>query len=244
VAKNKFPRLILFILLLVSGPSLPAKTKEKLVFCVDHWEGLTNKDGTGSYSEVVRKVFEPRYKVIIRLAPWARSQKEFRNKKCDALIAENKIDSRFIKPAILLDALELEAYFLKGKLKFDKNKSLRQLQLGWQRGYGYNKIIPFPVRFTEFNNVHAGFKMLEGERFDVMLDYSYTFKDECKTSGANCAKIDSAPSGIIEKAYVVFNNNKNGRRLSRFWDEKMELLIQAGTVQEIFAKHDQKYPEL
>jgi polar amino acid transport system substrate-binding protein len=238
--KNVGP-LIVGLLIIGTFSSLQAKAKTELVLCVDNWEGLTNVDGTGSYSEVVKKVYEPDYKVTIKLFPWARAQTEFRNKKCDGLIAENKIDSNYVKPEIRLDALELQAYFLKGKLKFKGEKSLRTLQLAWLRGYNYNKIINYPVRFTEFNSVHSGFKMLEARRFEIMLDYIYTFKDECKTSGADCAKIDSAPSGIIEKAYVVFHNTKKGKKLTSIWDEKMTILIKAGIVQKIFEKYGQKY---
>lgn len=221
--------------------SLQAKAKTELVLCVDNWEGLTNLDGTGSYSEVVKKVYEADYKVTIKFFPWARAQTEFRNKKCDGLIAENKVDQNYVKPEIRLDALELHAYFLRGKLKFKGEKSLRTKQLAWLRGYNYDKIVNYPVRFTEFNSVHSGFKMLEAQRFDIMLDYVYTFKDECKTSGADCSKIDGAPSGIIEKAYVVFHNTEKGHKYAKMWDDKMEILIKAGTVQKIFEKYSQKY---
>lgn len=215
--------------------------KSDLVLCVDNWEGLTNKDGTGSYSEVVKRVFESDYNVKIRLLPWARAQTEFRNKKCDGLIAENKVDKTYVKPEIRLDALELQVYFVRGKLKYQGDKSLRLHSLAWLRGYNYDKIINYPVRFTEFNSVHSGFKMLVAGRFDIMVDYIYTFKDECKTSGADCSKIDSAPSGIIEKAYVVFHKTEKGIHLGKMWDEKMYGLIKAGTVQKIFEKYGQKY---
>lgn len=218
-----------------------AVEKPELVLCVDNWEGLTNLDGTGSYSEVVKKVYEPDYKVTIKIFPWARAQTEFRNKKCDGLIAENKIDQNYVKPDIRLDALELQAYFVKGKVKFKGEKTLRTHQLAWLRGYNYNKIIDYPVRYTEFNSVHSGFKMLVAGRFDIMMDYVYTFKDECKTSGADCSKIDSAPSGIIEKAYVVFHKSKKGVELAKMWDDKMAVLIKAGVVQKIFEKYSQKY---
>lgn len=219
-----------------------AKKKTELILCVDNWEGLTNVDGTGSYSETVKKVYEPDYKVTIKLFPWARAQTEFRNKKCDGLIAENKVDKIFVKPEIILDALELQAYFLKGRIKFKGEKSLKTQQLAWLRGYNYHKIINYPVKFTEFNSVHSGFKMLEAHRFDIMLDYIYTFKDECQTSGATCSKIGSAPSGIIEKVYVIFHNTKQGNQLTKLWDEKMKVLKNAGIVQKIFEKYAQKYP--
>jgi ABC-type amino acid transport substrate-binding protein len=234
----------LIALLVITGmfSVLPAYAKTELVLCVDNWEGLTNVDGTGSYSEVVKKIYDSDYKVTIKLFPWARAQTEFRNKKCDGLIAENKVDEKlYVKPEIRLDALELQAYFLKGKVKFKGEKSLRTLQLAWLRGYNYDKIMSFPVRYSEFNSVHSGFKMLEAQRFDIMLDYIYTFKDECKSSGADCAKIDSAPSGIIERAYVVFHNTKKGRTLGKMWDEKMANLIKAGIVQKLFEKYGQKY---
>jgi|GEM_PF-3419399 len=224
--------------------SLPALAKKpELTFCVDNWEGLTNKDGTGTYSELVKKVYEPEYKVTIKLFPWARAQQEFQNGKCTGLIAESKSDeATTVKPKIVLDALELQAYFLKGRVKYQGEKTLRTKALGWLRGYNYHKLVDYKMNFIEFNNVHAGFKMLEAQRFDIMLDYIYTFKDECKPSGADCTKIDSTPSGIIERAYVVFANNKQGVRLTKLWDEKMAELIKLGFPQELYEKYGQKYP--
>jgi len=231
-------------LLLTSGlfVSVPAMAKKELTFCVDNWEGLTNVDGTGSYSETVKAVYEDEYKITIKIFPWARAQKEFRNKKCDGLIAENKPEPIYAKPQIVLDALELQAYFLKGKTKFKGEKTLKTAQLAWLRGYNYHKLVDYPLNFTEFNSVHAGFKMLEAQRFEIMLDYTYTFKDECKTSGADCSKIDGAPSGIIERVYVIFQGTSKGKKLAQAWDDKMTLLLKSGKVQKIFEKYSQKYP--
>ncbi|MFS4459721.1 hypothetical protein [Bdellovibrio sp. HCB2-146] len=213
-----------------------------LILCVDQWDGLTNVNGTGSYLEVVKKVYEPQLKVKIKFLPWARAQAEFRNKKCDGLIAENDIDEAFVKPHIILDALELEAYYLKGKLKFKGQESLKKERVGWLRGYGFNKLVPYSISFSEVNDVKAGFKMLEGERFNIFLDYSYTFKDECQTSGVDCSKITSKPSGVIERVWVVFHNSPRGKGLARTWDDKMSDLIKAGVPQKIFEKYGQKYP--
>lgn len=214
---------------------------KELTLCVDQWEGLTNTNGTGSYLEIVKKVYEPELKVKIKFLPWARAQAEFRNKKCDGLIAENNIDDSFVKPQIILDALELEAYYLKGKLKFKGHESLKTQRIGWLRGYGFNSLVPYTINFSEVNDVKAGFKMLEGERFDIFLDYSYTFKDECQTSGVDCAKITSKPSGVIERVWVVFHNTPRGKGLAFQWDNKMPDLIKSGVPQKIFEKYGQKY---
>lgn len=225
----------------MSSLSVYGKPSNEIILCVDNWEGLTNTNGTGSYSEIVKKVFEPEYKVIIKLSPWARAQGEFKDKKCDGLIAESKIDDSMLKPRIVLDALPLHAYFIKGKLVFEGEKTLKTKKLAWFRGYNYNRLLNYKVNFSEFGDIKSGFKMLEAGRFDVMIDYAYTFKDECKTSGANCSKIDGAFSGIIEKAYVVVHNNELGSKLIKLWDSKMEVLIKSGEAQKIFVKYGQTY---
>lgn len=235
-------RCIVLIFFILSAFSVSyAKSKPTLVFCVDNWEGLTNIDGTGSYNDVVKKVFSDDYNVRIKIFPWARAQNEFREKKCDSLIAENKVDSIFIKPKIRLDALELQAYFLKGRLKYNGLESLKKHELAWIRGYNYHKILNFPVSFSEFTTVQSGFKMLSAGRFEIMLDYKYAFKDECKLSGVDCARIDGEPSGIIEKTYVIFHQSPRGNILAKIWDERMADLIRAGTIQKIFEQYGQVY---
>lgn len=237
-----FIRTLPLILLIgpLSSHSVTVK-KEKLTLCVDNWEGLTNTDGTGSYSELVKKVFEEKYKVSIRLYPWARAQAVFKEKKCDGLIAENKPSDYSIRPRIILDDLPLEAYYLKGKVDFKGEETLRSKKIAWIRGYGYDKITPIKMSFTEVNDIKLAFKMLEAGRFDILIDYTYTFKDECHLAGIDCTKITSAPSGISEKAYVVFHKSEKGSALAHFWDRRMTDLIVEGEPQRIFQKYGQRY---
>lgn len=239
-----FTSLLLISLTLALVPlvsSAASIKKGKLTLCVDNWEGLTNADGTGSYSELVKKVFEEKYKVSIRLYPWARAQGAFKEKKCDGLIAENKPSDFAIRPRIILDDLPLEAYYLKGKVDFKGEETLRSKKIAWIRGYGYDKITPIKMNFTEVNDIKSAFKMLEAGRFDILIDYAYTFKDECHLAGIDCTKITSTPSGISEKAYVVFHNNENGIELAHYWDRRMTDLIVEGEPQRIFQKYGQRY---
>lgn len=218
------------------------KEANEIVLCVDLWDGLTNADDTGSYAELVKAVYEPAYRVKIKHFPWARAQAEFKNERCDGLIAESKIDDNYIKPKIILDALELEIYFLKGRQKYQGSKSLSSQRIAWLRGYNFHKLVDYPIQLVEINDVKAGYKMLEGGRFDFLLDYSYTFKDECETSGADCSRITSQPSGVIEKVWVVFHRTKVGSTLADHWDHRMPLLIQDGIPQKIFKRYGQTYP--
>lgn len=218
------------------------KETNEIVLCVDQWEGLTNADDTGSYAELVKAVYEPAYRVKIKHFPWARAQAEFKNERCDGLIAESKVDDKYIKPKIILDALELEIYFLKERHKYQGRKSLSTKRIAWLRGYNFHKIVDYPIQFIEINDIKAGYKMLEGGRFDFLLDYSYTFKDECATSGADCSRITSQPSGVIEKVWVVFHRTNLGNELAHHWDQRLRLLIEAGIPQKIFEKYGQRYP--
>lgn len=226
---------------LASEPTTLSLKKEKIILCVDNWVGLTNTDGTGSYSELVRKVYEDKYEVIIKLFPWARAQISFQEKKCDGLIAENKPSPNSIRPRIILDDLPLEAYFLKGKVDFKGEETLKSKRIAWLRGYGYDRIVDFRMKFVEVNDIKLAFKMLEAGRFDILIDYTYTFKDECHLSGVDCTKITSAPSGISEKAYVVFHKNPKGESLAAHWDRRMSDLIVEGEPQRIFQKYGQRY---
>lgn len=233
-------KLIIATIITLPAASYSKEVKE-LIFCTDTWAGMTNPDGTGSYSELTKRVYEPDYKVTIKIFPWARALAEIKANKCDGLICENNVDQSFARPKTVLYRLPLYAYFIKNAISYNGVESLRGRKLAWMRSFGFDKFIKFPVKYTELNNIKGAYKMLASGRFDILIDYEYAFKDECSLSGADCSNIVGVPSGIMETAHVVFRQSDQSERLVKHWDDKMKTLIQEGVVQQIFKKNGQVY---
>lgn len=216
---------------------------DDLIFCTDNWENQTNADGTGSYLELVKKVFEPDHKVVFKFYPWPRAQEEFKKKNCTGIIAENRIDdASMVRPQYVLDQSNLTAFFIKSKGDFKGEEALKTKKIAWNRGYGYDKLVSYKMAFSEVNDVPTGYKMLEAGRFDILIDYEYDFEMNCKKSGVKCDQIGFAPSGIIEKSYVVFHRDGKGEGYAARWDQKLAEYVKNGTAAAIYKKYGVTYP--
>lgn len=234
---------LLFVVALVAMISFQGVNADELILCTDNWENQTNADETGSYLELVKKVFEPDHKVTIKFYPWARAQEEFKKKNCTGLIAENKIDAAsMVQPKYVLDQSDLTVFFVKGKNEFKGKESLTTKQIAWNRGYGYDKLVDFKMKFTEVNDIPTGLKMLEAGRFEFLVDYEYDFEMHCKKAGIKCDQIGMSPSGIIEKSYVVFHKDGKGESYANRWDDKLAEFIKNGSAEAIYKKYGASYP--
>ena len=87
------------ILILIFFCTCAAFAEENRISTIDVvtpvWEGITNKDGTGLYFELLRMVYEPvGMEVNVDFVPWARAVKRVNLKKNDAMLGSyNTVDA-------------------------------------------------------------------------------------------------------------------------------------------------------
>lgn len=172
--------------------------------------------------------------------PWARAAKAFRSGEYDVLIAETKFEPGILKSKNHIDISDLTVFYKDG-FKYDGVETLKKTEVSWVRGYGYENLIPFPVKFTEVDNADTALKMLAAEIANLVIDYEADFESNCKKAKADCSKIKFQNSGIIEKSYLAFKDNENGKKLKDHFDSKMDALIKSGAISTIYKKYGTEY---
>lgn len=212
-------------------------------FASEAWEGITNPDGTGLCWEVFRRIYEPAgVKVEFDIMPYARATQAVQNKKADASVGvySNEYDGVLFPQWHYLQDVVL-VIFKKGAVAaWEGEKSLRG-NIGWMRGYAFDRYLRNPPAFLEVDTRKSGLKMLEAGRLDFFLD----------TEGELLGALEE---GMIDRSayrietistlnvYLAFADNERGKALLNLFDERMETLVRAGELKPIYDKWNLRYP--
>jgi polar amino acid transport system substrate-binding protein len=149
----------------------------------EEWENNTNKDETGLYWDIIRKVYQmDNIQLKTRIVPYARSVHMVKVKKVDAWVASYIDEETFaIYPKWHFDADIVSALFQKSKFPDWKGvQSLANKTVGWVRGYDYDQYIDVKMKIDELNSRDSAIGMLVKNRIDVLLDALVEIQNELK----------------------------------------------------------------
>jgi len=211
----------------------------------EEWENNTNKDGTGLYWEIIRKVYEiDNIKLKIKIVPYARSVHMVKTQKVDAWVASYIDEEPFpIYPKWHFDADVVSALFKKNKFPEWKGvKSLVNKKVGWIRGYDYNEYIDVKMTIDELSSRKSAFGVLLKDRIDVFLDALVEIKNELsKKDYLNKIGFhinDYRVEKLLQlNLYLAFAKNDRGKQLSKIWDKNFPVLLKNGTIKKLFDKY-------
>ena len=206
------------------------------------WQGLTNKDGTGLYFELLQMVYEPvGIKVKYEFVPWARAVIYVNSKTNDALLGSyNTVDAYF--PEYPIDTEYTVAVYKNGIVdRWLGEKSIENKKVAWVRGYNYHRYLNVKVNFSEVNRSEQGWKMLMEDRIEFFLNSQNAIKKYVKKNDVdlNGIKINTV---LVKNIYVRFSKTVKSKRLIEIYDKRMSTLIQRGKIQTLFKKWDSAYP--
>lgn len=230
---------ILFTILIILQVQLLAIPKE--IFVVSEgWKEYTNKDGTGLYFDIVKLVYEPiGIKVTTKLYPYNRAVQMVKKKQADMWLGSYIDEEDYaIYPKYHFDKDILTAMFKKNKFKtFSTIEDLRDKNIAWIRGYGFEDYIDVPMKIHERNNRKAIFKSLEKDRFDIFLDDKYDMAEAIKKINFNTSSYDFVK--LLEfNLYPAFRNDNRGKELNNIWDKKIKELITTGLLKKVYKRNN------
>jgi len=215
------------------------------------WEDNTNKDGTGLYWDIIRKVYEmDNIQLKIRIVPYARSVHMVKVNKADAWVASYIDEETFVVyPKWHFDADIVSALFQKDKFPDWKGvQSLTHKTVGWVRGYDYDQYIDIKMNIDELNSRDSALAMLQKNRIDVLLDALVEIKNELKKKD----KLEKIGFDIqnyrIEQLlqlnlYLAFTKNDRGKQLMAIWDKNFYVLLKNGQIKKLYEKYKiARYP--
>ena len=235
---------VLFLLWWVSAcclsPLWAAEKDTEINLISEEWEGGTNKDGTGLYWDIFRKIYEPAgIKVNYRIQSYVASVKLVQQEKFDALVgAYLKEIEGLVYPKFPFGADQVTAVFLKNaNVNWQGELSLEGQRVGWIQGYSYDKYLRYKVQKTELSRRDHGFSQLKSERLDFYLDAAEDIKRELQRESLKSEPTPYRTEPLMKLSlYLVFTNNDRGKRLAKIFDERMALLIQSGELKALYDK--------
>lgn len=206
------------------------------------WEGHTNADGTGMAWDILREVFEPvGVRLHVQSVPYTRAVGLVQRGSADAWVASyrDEVGEGVLYPHWHYDGERVSALGLRDK-PAPTLESLGELHLVWKRGYEYQRYLPNVRHYREVRQHSDILGMLDQGHADFHIDSH----SELVTMLADVAQRDRFQ--LVELTwlplYIGFADNVRGRALAELFDQRMALLVKAGTLRPIFARWQQPYP--
>jgi len=202
---------------------------QQLIIGADEWEGYTNKDGTGIYFELLKKIF-PQHELHFKTAPLDKIISELEENTLSIAVGLYKDDAKkAMFPQWFIDTeYPVVAIYNKKKTNISHFSDLSNLKLSWIKGYHFERYISSSEKNTLLNNIDIAFEHLANNKIDAFLDYPYNLTEE---ENKIYSTIEVVPTRHL---YAAFQHNKNGQKLAKQFDEQMAKLRTDGTLQAMY----------
>ena len=229
-----FLRLLGFVtLLVVSGVSMAAQT---LVVATDIWEGYSNEDGTGYYTDLLKAIYEPQgINVVVKYVPYMRSIEMLDNHKADVMLGAYQgedITGSYGKYPIEIDVVDA-AVSKDLAANWQGIESLSGKKVGAVRGNEFSEYTDVEMKYREVSNLRSLLKMLNHQRIDAVLDYEPDIISAEKTTGEK-SKFEVKTGVLKNPSFFVFAKSSKGKNMKEVFDQGFLELYQAGKVKEIY----------
>lgn len=226
-------------------PALAASPPPSEIHLVsDAWHGLTRKDGTGLYFDLIRAVYARRQiKLRINIYPYARTVQAVKDKRADAWVASFMNEKDFaLYPRWHFDRNVQQVLFRKRPgYTFAGTSDLRGQRVAWLRDFGLDKYIPEPMKVVEVDTIQSAMQMLEAGRIDYFVGAQSDLADDIAARKVDMGGFELAFVMHLG-LYLAFADNARGESLRRVWDEEMETFHKADAFKAIYRKAGFDYP--
>ena len=238
--KNKIVFLIFIFCIHAYGSDLYAQ-KTKLIsinIATPCWENVTNKDGTGLYFDILRRIYEPaKIRINFRIFPWIRAKKMVHNLKFDAMLVgyyQPNTDDCF--PRYPIDSEPIGVIYNKDIMdKWQGQKSMKGKKISYIRGYSFAAYLDVDVILNEVNNQQQGWQLIQIKRCDFFIHPFSALKNYVATHELNMDMIEMRV--IFEKKlYLRFANTEKSKKLIAIYDQGIHELLTSGELKTIFDK--------
>ncbi|UPW18527.1 ABC transporter substrate-binding protein [Agarivorans sp. TSD2052] len=200
----------------------------------DFWEDYSNKDGTGYYFALLKRVF-PEHQYAFHFMPYPRSIAMLEKQQVDLVFgaSEDEFDnancSSYIVEADVTDMLVSEAFY-------DSYMSLDDLvgkRVVSHLGYDWADSLPEGTKYSEYSDLTQMIKLLKKGRVDAILDYRADIEALLALApelDGGIAIIDSVLS--YGSTFCFAATDKGAELLSQF-EQVMPLLIESDELHQI-----------
>jgi polar amino acid transport system substrate-binding protein len=223
------------VLILLISSSTSAET---ITFCSLDRAGLSQKDGTGYYWDLLRAVYEAEgIKLNLMSGPFKRCLLQVENKKVDGAVAAFKTPDRSRKFTYPKSRLNFSSY----GLTYLKETSIDEIEnvkgrVGIIRGYDFSKWLPSDLRLEELNRNSQAIEMLKLKRIKYLAD---DLQDVLLTIKKMGERPDQFVFKIIQTKdlYIPLTKDARGQYLADKFDTGLKKIFKSGTLERLIKEH-------
>lgn len=232
------------LLSLVGGMVAQAESRPPAQIQVvsDVWEDYSEADGSGLAWDILRQVFEPAgVRLSIQSMPYTRSIGLVQRGEADAWVGSylDEVRENVIYPRWHYDADQIQALGLIEQPR-PTLATLGSFRLVWLRGYAYQRYLPNLTHYQEIQRRSGILGMLEHRHADFYID-AHTEVEEVLSRAADPARFRITALTRLPM-YLGFADNPRGRALAKLYDQRMDRLVEQGSLRPLFARWQQPYP--
>ena len=229
----------LTILVMLVSSSLSAETVN---FCSQERTGLSNKDGTGYYWDLLRAVYKIENAEITHNAvPFVRCLFLVENQHVDVAVAAFRTPERIKKFTYPQSRLHFSNYgiTLLKQAHFDNIQNLKG-QVGLIRGYDFSAWLPSHLDIFLVGDSIQAIKLLKLKRIKYHAD-------DIQDVMLALRKIGEQPEDFVMKTistknlYLVFTKDDRGQKLANMFDSGIRKIAENGTLERLVEKHSLTY---
>jgi hypothetical protein len=233
--------------------------KELVLHFTPEWEGLTNKDGSGLFHEIIANAL-PSKTIKVSYTPIQRALSWVKAGKGDVTGTITKTDLEFHYSRYPVWKVEIAALFHQRLLPtFRGIETIEQVDAVVGFGPGFEHIMGKKV--AEVASREQAAYMLENDRLDYYIDDKAVLVEflqlnesrmgfEVRAQGKS-HKISNMNDYVIriiklDYSYFLFSNNKKGHRIEKLFSHNLKKLYDSGKLKQIYQKWglEQKLPSL
>lgn len=228
----------------IAWPSVGASVPTEIHLVSDAWHGLTRKDGTGLYFDLIRAVYQrQQIKLRINIYPYARAVQAVRDKRADAWVASFMNEKDFaLYPRWHFDRnVQQVLYRKRPGYKFGGTADLRDQRVAWLRDFGLDRYIPVPMKVVEVDAIQNAMQMLEAGRIDYFIGAQSDLADDIKARKVDMSGFELAFAMHLG-LFLAFADTPRGEQLKLIWDREMETLHKTEAFKDIYKRAGFDYP--
>lgn len=203
------------------------------------WPGSLNKDGTGIYLDFFRDIYEPiGIKVVHTEMPFKRALDMVEKGRADvALDLFEKVLPTVHFPKYPMSAIVGTVVFLKGKFKWEGEKTLLNQKVVWIRGYDIHKLVKTRMIWFEVNGIDQGISMIEKGREDFYIDESRAIQNYFESHKDQVEKFQREELYTIH-LFPGFSKTERAAKYMQLYEKRVIEILKNGSMEKTFAKAD------
>ena len=237
--------LSLCVFMATMSTPVSAQSIRTITVATEAWENNTNEDGTGSFFDMIRKVYAlENIEMEFIIVPYERSVEMTKDQKVDAWVAAYDEEEDFaLFPEWHFDADIVTAVFKKNRFPdFKGVDSLAGPVISWIRGYAYDEYVENEMNIYRLDKRTSAMEMLVRDRIDIYLDAkaevdTMVADDEYNRSIGFLPGQYAFTEVLRLNLYLAFSNSARSQDLIRIWDANFPRLLASGEVRRIYDQY-------